>query len=140
MKPIKIYSKGKVLNLSLYNQVKNLDKVVFYGCGNEFLINREWWVIVKNKQIIAYCGSTYSCNICIFNRGWVKSEYRGLGIHKILIKTRLKSAIGNLVAITYTTNDNYASANNLIDCGFRLYSPEYAYGGRDKLYFKKPLN
>ena len=139
MKPIKIFSKGKIIEKGLYNKVKNLDKVVFYGCGNEFLSNREWWVILDNKQIIAYCGSIYRENICIFNRAWVKTEYRGLGLQKILINLRLKEAKGNDVAITYTTLDNYASANNLIDCGFKLYNPEYGYAGRDKLYFKKSL-
>lgn len=139
MIPIKIFSNGDILETALYNKVKNLDKVVFYGCGDEFLKNREWWVIVDKKQIVAYCGSIYNQGICIFNRAWVKSEYRGLGLQKILIKTRLNAAKGNNVAISYTTADNYASANNLIDCGFRLYCPEYAYGGRDKLYFKKSL-
>ena len=57
-----------------------------------------------------------------------------------MIKIRLKSASSfNHIAITYTTLDNFPSANNLISCGFRLYLPEYSYGGRDKLYFQKLL-
>jgi len=58
-----------------------------------------------------------------------------------IIKIRLKAAKENsFVAITYTTKDNYPSANNLISCGFKFYFPEYAYGGDEMLYFHKDLN
>ena len=42
MKLIRIYKRGKVLNDRLYEQLKVLDARVFYGCGNEFLNNRDW--------------------------------------------------------------------------------------------------
>ena len=56
-----------------------------------------------------------------------------------MIKLRLKSAFDCRIAITYTTVDNYPSANNLISQGFKLFSPEYAYAGRQMLYFQKIL-
>jgi hypothetical protein len=43
------------------------------------------------------------------------------------------------MAITYTSIDNYPSVNSLISQGFKFYSPEYAYGGREMLYFQKEL-
>jgi GNAT superfamily N-acetyltransferase len=135
---LKIYSKGKVLNESLYNQLKVLDKVNpnFKGCGDEFLPNRDWWVIVRRKKIVAYCGSIYRQGICIFNRAWVHKSMRGQGIQKKFIRLRLRAAKNHIV-ITYVTKDNYISANNLIECGFRLYLPEYTYGGQEMLYFMK---
>ena len=144
MKLLKIYSKGKILNFDAYVQLQELDRINpnFKGCGNEFKHNRDWWVVLdKKKTIIAYCGSIYTQGICIFNRAWVDKRFRGLGLHKKLIKIRLKAAKENsFVAITYTTKDNYPSANNLISCKFKFYFPEYAYGGDEMLYFHKDLN
>ena len=138
----KIFSFGNILDRDAYEQLKELDYTNpnFKGCGDEFQYNREWWVMLDQGEIVAYCGSIYSRGICIFNRAWVKKEYRGQGIQRKMIKTRTKAAsITCHIAITYTTLDNFPSANNLIDCGFRLYIPEYMYGGSDKLYFQKLL-
>jgi hypothetical protein len=138
----KIFSFGNVLDKETYEQLKELDYTNpnFKGCGDEFQFNRERWVMLYQGEIVAYCGSIYSKGICIFNRAWVKKSHRGQGIQKRMIKTRLKAASTFChIAITYTTLDNFPSANNLIACGFRLYLPEYSYGGSDKLYFQKLL-
>ncbi len=138
----KIFSFGNILDRETYEQLRELDynNPNFKGCGDEFQFNREWWVILDEGEIVAYCGSIYSKGICIFNRAWVKKSHRGQGIQRRMIKTRLKAASTFChIAITYTTLDNFPSANNLINCGFRLYLPEYSYGGSDKLYFQKLL-
>ena len=138
----KIFSFGNILDRETYEQLRELDynNPNFKGCGDEFQFNREWWVMLDEGEIVAYCGSIYSKGICIFNRAWVKKSHRGQGIQRRMIKTRLKAASTFChIAITYTTLDNFPSANNLIDCGFRLYLPEYSYGGSDKLYYQKLL-
>ena len=138
----KIFSFGNILDRDTYEQLRELDYTNpnFKGCADEFQFNREWWVILDQGEIVAYCGSIYSKGICIFNRAWVKKSHRGQGIQRRMIKTRLKAASTFChIAITYTTLDNFPSANNLIDCGFRLYLPEYSYGGSDKLYYQKLL-
>ena len=136
----KIFSFGNILDRETYEQLRELDynNPNFKGCGDEFQFNREWWVMLDEGEIVAYCGSIYSKGICIFNRAWVKKSHRGQGIQRRMIKARLKAASTFChIAITYTTLDNFPSANNLINCGFRLYLPEYSYGGSDKLYFQK---
>ncbi len=138
----KIFSFGNILYRDTYEQLRELDYTNpnFKGCADEFQFNREWWVMLDEGEIVAYCGSIYSKGICIFNRAWVKKSHRGQGIQRRMIKTRLKAASTFChIAITYTTLDNFPSANNLINCGFRLYLPEYSYGGSDKLYFQKLL-
>jgi len=138
----KIFSFGNILDRETYEQLRELDYTNpnFKGCADEFQFNREWWVMLDEGEIVAYCGSIYSKGICIFNRAWVKKSHRGQGIQRRMIKTRLKAASTFChIAITYTTLDNFPSANNLISCGFRLYLPEYSYGGSDKLYFQKLL-
>lgn len=138
----KVFSFGKVINNDLYELVQIMDKNIFAGCNNEFQTNREWWVFLDSRgNVGAYCGSIYSEGICIFIRAWVRKSHRGKGIQKKMITTRMKAAKdkGCHIAITYTTKDNYPSVNNLIGKGFRYYFPEYAYGGKEMLYWSKKI-
>lgn len=139
MKTTKVFNRGKVINSYLYEELKELDFKVFSGCTNEFKTNRDWWIITSGNIIVGYCGCAFSEGVCIFVRAWVHKDYRGNGLQKKMIKLRLKSAYDCNIAITYTTMDNYPSANNLISQGFKLYCPEYAYAGREMLYFQKEL-
>ena len=140
MKLIKVFTEGKVLEKDLYRKLKYLDKKVFFNCGNEFLKNRDWWVIEIEGKIIAYCGSIYSERICLFNRAWVHKDYRGKGLQKRMIKARVKEAKKQCgICVTYTTKNNFASANNLIRAGFTLFCPQYLYAGEEMLYFRKQL-
>jgi len=138
----KVFSTGTIHDVNLYLRLQDLDlkNPNFKGCGNEFKANRDWWVYTDDKgQIIAYCGCIYSEGICIFNRAWVKKQYRRNGLHTRMIRTRLNAAKKTCkYAITYTINTNFASANNLAKLGFKLYEPEYKYGG-EALYFIKKL-
>ena len=140
LKAKKVFSFGRVIHNDLYNIVQVMDKNIFFGCNNEFQTNREWWVFLdKRGKIGAYCGSIYSEGICIFIRAWVKKQYRGKGMQKKLINIRLRAAKTKqcTVSITYTTKDNYPSVNNLISKGFKFYFPQYAYGGKEMLYWSK---
>jgi len=141
MRTKKVFSHGKTLDARLYELVQIMDKNIFYGCANEFKINREWWVILNDaNKIIAYCGSIYTEGICIYIRAWVRKDNRGKGLQKKLINIRYKAALKSChTVITYTTKDNYPSANNLISQGFKLYFPEYAYGGKEMLYWIKNI-
>lgn len=139
MKTIKVFSRGKVISSSLYADLKALDYKVFAGCNDEFKDNRDWWVMISGNKIVGYCGCGFTEGICLFVRAWVHKDYRGQGLQKKMIKLRIKSAYDCHVVVTYTTNDNYPSANSLISQGFKLFSPEYAYAGREMLYFQKEL-
>lgn len=141
MKTKKVFSFGKTLDARLYERVQIMDKNIFFGCNNEFKPNREWWVILNDiGNIIAYCGSIYTEGICIYIRAWVRKDHRGKGLQKKLINIRYKAALKHSrTVITYTTSDNYPSANNLISQGFKLYFPEYTYGGSEMLYWIKQI-
>lgn len=69
----------------------------------------------------------------------VLKEFRGNGIQKSFIDIRMRYAkrLGWKGVLTYTTADNYPSINSLMHRGFSIYSPEYAWSGREMLYFKK---
>lgn len=140
----KVFSTGRVLNKKLYEKLQHLDRnsPSFRECDNEFLDNRDWWVILNRRGlIIAYCGSIYRDRICIFNRAWVHKKFRGKGLQKRLIRLRLRAARKRCyIAITYTIKQNYPSINNLIACGFQIYGPSYEYGGKEMLYWRKLLD
>lgn len=140
----KVFSTGKILDFAAYTQLQVLDATTpsFKGCGNEFKENRDWWVLLdKHKQIIAYCGAGYSDNFSYFVRAWVDKKYRGKGLQKRMIAMRLRAAKYRncKLAITYITMDNAPSGNSLINCGFKMYHPEWSYAGKDMIYFQKKL-
>lgn len=140
----RIFNQGRIINADLYEQLQDLDQnyiPAFRGCDNEFKDNRDWWVMVSDSgQIVAYCGCIYTHGICIMNRAWVHKSQRGNGYQKKMILRRIQAAkLQCHTIITYTTADNVVSSNNLIKCGFKLYTPEYSYGGIDMLYWFKAL-
>lgn len=139
-----IYKNGEILDESLYERLKNLDLYyVFPGCGNEFKSNRVWWVIMDEDRIIAYAALAYLTDrVCLYVRAWVHKDYRGLGLQRRLIKHRIRHArqMKCKTIVTYTTNDNPASGNNLFHCGFRQFLPEYKYAGKEMVYYRKILS
>lgn len=74
-------------------------------------------------------------------RAGVHKVARGRGLQRRLIRVRCAWAKRNGcdTVITYTTPDNYWSSNNLIECGFRLYQPEWPWAGTEVLYWQKRI-
>ena len=87
---------------------------------------------------VGYATAREVPGVCLFlNSAGVRYHWRGQGLHKRLIKVRTKYAKRNgLVAITYTSPDNIVSANNLISCGFKLYTPANEWVGPNFLYWR----
>ncbi len=74
-------------------------------------------------------------------RTGVLKPFRGKGLQRALIDCRDREAkrLGLKEVVTYTARDNYPSANNLIRCGYELYTPQSRYGLKDALYFCKTI-
>lgn len=101
-----------------------------------------WWAAIDGRRFAGYAAARFEGPEALFLcRAGVAEAYRGLGVQKKLIVARLKFAeeSGCTRAITYTSVDNMASANNLISCGFKLYRPDFLWADRDWLYFQKKL-
>ena len=142
MNLLKVYDNGKVLNKILYKELQSLEANHFGKIDKQFRNNRTWFVMLEDFKIIAYCGMVNLNNIdCYFNRAWVGSKHRGMGIHKLLIKKRITEARRKKLkcVVTFTLIDNCASSNNLFRMGFKLYSPAHPYVKEPVLYFKKEL-
>lgn len=102
-----------------------------------------WWIAYDDDKPIGYAGMTihptWKCMELV--RAAVIHEYRGLGLQRRLIYARERQARKENIfrSVTYTSCDNFVSANNLIKCGYRLYKPVNKFGVANALYFEKKL-
>jgi ribosomal protein S18 acetylase RimI-like enzyme len=109
--------------------------------GEDFYENKKnnYWVVMdRHANPIGFGIATdFGHGICFLSRAGVVAKYRGHGIHKKLISTRIgyyrRRSFNSIV--TYTTKDNHASINNLVARGFKSFSPEYAWVGNEFLYW-----
>ena len=87
----------------------------------------------------------YEAESVFFSRAGLQEIARGAGLHKRLIGVRLSwcKRNGYKNIITYTLQENLASANNLASMGFKLYEPENLWadseGKREVLYFYREI-
>jgi L-amino acid N-acyltransferase YncA len=102
-----------------------------------------WWIAENSAgQPIAFAGlKEVNGQTGFLCRVGVNKNKRGEGIQKKLIRVREAKAkkLGLRWLITYCHPANLASANNLIACGMKLYSPQNPYGVPGALYFRKQL-
>jgi GNAT superfamily N-acetyltransferase len=100
-----------------------------------------WWVAyAEDGKPVAFAGLVRSIKwtdtgyLC---RAGVLDGYTGHGLQKRLIQARVKQArkLGWNWCITDTTN-NPASANSLINAGFKIYTPGQPWSFRNAIYWK----
>ena len=92
-----------------------------------------WWVVKWDGEPVAYAGAKFHLpDNCIFLcRCGVQAVARGHGLQRRLLLTRMAwgAANGARGAYTYTVPGNWASSNNLMRAGFRMFEPAYAWAG-----------
>lgn len=98
-----------------------------------------WWIAPG----AAYCGirPTAREGLAFLLRAGVVEAYRGQGLQRRMIRTRLRWArtAGFVEVCTYTIPTNPWSSNNLIACGFRLYDPPHRWAGEDTNYWVRKV-
>ena len=105
-------------------------------------INTEWIVAYQNGAAIALAGlSKCSKTVGHLELAGVLSCAQGQGIQKRLIRLRERLARkrGYTKLITYTAHWNVASSNSLMSCGYKMYRPLYAWGGKEFVYWWKNI-
>lgn len=80
-------------------------------------------------------------DLCYLSAMVVLPEYRGKGLQRQHIRTRVKWAKCQNISqvITCTHKYTHASSNNLIREGFELYEPDWRWAGPDYLYWSKSI-
>jgi ribosomal protein S18 acetylase RimI-like enzyme len=107
-------------------------------------LNGHWWFAYDGQKSIGFCGLAPSTNfknggyLC---RAGVMRAYRGQGLQKKMIRLRERKAyaLGWSLLVTDTTN-NPASANSLIDCGFKTFIPATPWSLDGAVYWRKTLD
>jgi L-amino acid N-acyltransferase YncA len=85
-----------------------------------------WWIVYNNGVPIAYASAKKHLSYLFLTRVGVLPNFRGNGIQKILIASRLDFAREKGVKdiITYTSKCNVSSIKNLDSFGFEEWLPE----------------
>jgi GNAT superfamily N-acetyltransferase len=100
----------------------------------------QWWVVKLDDAVVAFAGGYLreSENMYYLSRSGVAPAHQGHGLQKRLIRVRIAAAKkkGAKGVFTYTRN-NPPSANSLISCGFKMYHPEWRYGGKEAQYWRR---
>lgn len=123
--------------------VERLNAALFPGIPVPKAAETFWWLALAENREAGFGGYRLidGGETAFLNRAGVLPFFRGRGIQKRLIRTRLSHAkrAGARVAITYTTADNIWSANNLIRTGFIMYRPKEYWVGKEMIYWWKNL-
>lgn len=104
-----------------------------------------WYVVyTQDGEAAGFAGvvpsSRWSDTMYLCRAGITRS-HRGQGLQKRLIQARIRKAkaLGMNWVIT-DTNENPASANNLIATGFKMFEPSEPWGLKTALYWKYRVN
>jgi len=104
-----------------------------------------WWVAYCGDRPGAFCGmyplsqDSFHCYLC---RAGVVPEFRGQGLQRRLIQARIRKArsLGFTSLVSDTVPNNPVSNNNLIACGFRMFTTAKPWCGEDgACYWIKPI-
>lgn len=120
-----------------YALIRELDNTFFSASPIQNIEESVWWVAYDGKTPVGYAGLRQLKHEpgVFFCRAGVVESHRGRGIHRRLIRVRIRWARRhNLYCLTYTAHWNTKSANNLIDMGFRVINPSYEWGLPKSIY------
>lgn len=103
----------------------------------------EHWVFWADDEPLGFASSMYySQPKCVFLSGCgvlPKARGNGLQARSIRVRERRAKELGYYRMISYTAHNNAHSANNLIKCGYRVYTPPASWGIPYAIYFEKRL-
>lgn len=101
-----------------------------------------FWSVRDGEKPIGFCSlkPLTEESTVYFSYSVIDKKYRGKGIQKKLIRSRLSwaSRHGYSYAITETLKNNWPSITNLLRCGFHRYIP-YSEWSYDALYFQTKI-
>lgn len=108
----------------------------------EGISGHEWFLAKSHGEIVGWCGFTLTASgVAKIYRTGVFPEYQGKGVKAKMVKAMERAAkkLGAHTMTSYCDIDNLASANSLINSGYKLYSPVYVWSSGTWLYWKKKL-
>lgn len=102
-----------------------------------------WWIAFDGVTEIGFIGlvpSDQGESVMYLARVGVLEKYRGNGLQVRMTRVAISRARSHGAELIVTdTTQNPASANSLINCGFKTYLPEYPWSFHNAIYWRKPL-
>lgn len=102
-----------------------------------------WWIGYDGAHAVAFAAlhpSSQWGDAGYLSRAGVLPSHRGQGLQRRLLRVRERRARGlGLEWLVTDTRMNPPSANNLIACGFRCFSPSKPWADEFTTYWKKGL-
>jgi GNAT superfamily N-acetyltransferase len=105
-----------------------------------------WWLayaVDGRRELAGFCGLTPTYadeSLGYLKRAAVRKEHRGQSLQRRFVRVReAKARRLGMRGIITDTSDNPSSANNLIKCGYRMFTPEHPWGFRHTCYWEKNL-
>lgn len=123
--------------------IRDLQTRIF-GYVQEPVENNYWWLAFDGAVPVGFASLYhYRTNreSAFLSLCGVLNTHRGHRLQRRFVRARVAKArqLGIKRVISYTSSDNAPSANNLIECGFRVYVPRWEWGVKNAIYFRKHL-
>jgi RimJ/RimL family protein N-acetyltransferase len=106
------------------------------------LASSEWFLAKSGGEIIGWCGYNLTADgTAKITRTGVIPKCQGRGVKSRMVKAMERAAKkrGAHTMTSYCDIDNIASANSLINSGYKLYDPIYIWASGTCLYWRKKL-
>lgn len=128
--------------------LKSLHNELFGNAAPQIDPEQGWWWLAYGtdgaRDIAGFCGLTPTdpepITVAYLKRAGVVFSHRGHGLQRRFVRVREACARkhGFKTLVTDTT-DNPSSANNLIACGYRMYTPAEPWAFNNSCYWYKDL-
>ena len=126
----------------IVDTLTDLHKLTFFdGAPVPNFEEGHWWLAFQQTRPIAFAGviaSTRAQHAGYFSRVGVLKKHCGNGLQLRLMRAMESRARNNgWNCVVSDTTENFASANNFIRAGYRLYRPQNPWAWPNTLYWRK---
>ena len=135
----------RIREVKTFKHIQNLNERIFPGEPYKRHNYGYYWLVFNNDRPVGFagmhiCSNTKEYDTVFLSRSGVIKAHRGKGLGNRLLRVRINlcKKLEVKTIITYTI-DNIPSANNLISMGFRIYDPDYRYGGLEAIHWRMDL-
>lgn len=115
--------------------------------GIDDLSSGQWYYVYDDEsdtgEIAGFCGIRELYDeprVAYLARSGVLAKHQGNGLQRRMIHARLRWARRRgIYCVVTDTTENPVSANNLIDCGFKMFTPYNPWALPNSIYWKRIL-
>lgn len=135
------------MKIRLIDDVDEAKEIHTLAFGEDLWVGdtHTFWALYDGARVVGFCSAKYHedlGNVYLSRSAVIKSR-QGSGLQRYMINARLLWGMeqGARRAVTYIILKNYSSMINLLECGFRFYTPKNPspWAGNNVHYLRKVL-